>query len=74
MLCGCVRFLCDPMDSSFHGDSLAKILECVGMHSSRGSSHTKDRTKYPTLQEDSLPSEPRGKPLYKDTTKQKADI
>ena len=41
----------------------ARILEWVTMLSSRGSSQPKDQTRSPTLQADSWPSEPPGKPL-----------
>ena len=40
----------------------ARILEWVAMPSSRGSSNTKIEPRSPTLQEDSLLSEPWGKP------------
>ena len=57
--------LCDPMDCSLPGSSVrgilqAKILEWVAMPSSRGSS----QPRFLALQEDSLPSEPPGKPFY----------
>ena len=53
--------LCDPMDcsppgSSVHGILQERILEWVAISSSR------DRTRSPALQADSLPSEPPGKP------------
>ena len=59
--------LCDPMDcsppgSSVHGILQARILEWVAMPSSRGSSSPGIEPKSPTLQADSLPSEPPGKP------------
>ena len=55
--------LCDPMDcrppgSSVHGILQARILEWVAMPSSRGS----PQPRSPVLQEDSLLSEPPGKP------------
>ena len=55
--------LCDPMDCSPPGSSVlgilqARTLERVAMPSSRGSSQPRS----PTLQADSLPSEPPGKP------------
>ena len=57
--------LCDPMDhsspsSSVRGILQARILEWVAMPSSRGSTMS---PKSPALWEDSLPSEPPGKPL-----------
>ena len=45
--------LCDPMDW---------ILEWVAFPFFRGSSQPKDWTRSPTLQGDSLPAEPQGKP------------
>ena len=58
---------CDPMDcslpgSSVHGILQGRILEWVTMPSSRGSSQPRVRTESPTLQVDSLPSEPQRKP------------
>ena len=58
--------LCDPMDCSPPGSSVqgvlqARILQWVAMPSSRGSSQLRDWTQSPTLQADSLPSEPPGK-------------
>ena len=55
--------LCDPMDcgppgSSVHGILQARILEWVAISFSRGSSQPRDQTWSPTLQADSLPSEP----------------
>ena len=59
--------LCDPMDCSPPGSSVygilqARILEWVAVPSSRGSSQPRDWTQSPTLQADSLSSEPPGKP------------
>ena len=42
-LCGPMD--CSPPDSSVHGILQARILECVAMPSSRGSSQPKDRTQ-----------------------------
>ena len=58
---------CDPMDyrlpgSSVHGIFQARILEWVAISFSRESSQPRDRIWSPTLQADSLPSEPPGKP------------
>ena len=55
--------LCDPMDCSLPGSSVqgilqARILEWVAISFSRGSS----RPRFPTLQADTLLSEPPGKP------------
>ena len=59
--------LCDPTDcsppgSSVHGILQARILEWVDMPSSRASSQPRDQPRSPTLQADSLPAEPQGKP------------
>ena len=51
---------CSPPGSSVHGTLQAKILEWVAIPFSRGSSQPRDWT----LQADSLPSEPPGKPFY----------
>ena len=48
----------DPMDYTVHGILQARILECVAIPFSRGSSQPRS----PALQADSLPSEPPGKP------------
>ena len=58
--------LCDPVDcnppsSSVHGILQARILEWVTIPSSRGSSWPGMEAGSPTLQADSLPSEPPGK-------------
>ena len=63
----CRVWLWDPMDcsppgSSVHGLLQAKILEWVAMPSSRGSSQPGIKPRFPTLQADSIPSEPPGKP------------
>ena len=50
--------LCDPMDYIVHEILQARILEWVAFPFSRGSFQPRD----PTLQADSLPAEPRGKP------------
>ena len=62
----CLTFY-DPMDcslpvSSVHGILQASILEWVAMPSSKGSSQPRDPSVSPVLQEDSLPSEPPGRP------------
>ena len=51
--------LFDPMDYMVHGILQARILQWVPFPFSRGSSQPKDQT---TLQVDSLPAEPQGKP------------
>ena len=58
----CTTF-CDPMDYTFHGILQARILEWVAFPFSRRSSQPRDRTLWSlTLQVDSLPTEPQGKP------------
>ena len=59
--------LCDPMDcsppgSSVHGVLQARILEWAAVPFSRGSSNPGIESRCPTLQVDSLPAEPQGKP------------
>ena len=73
-LCVCVCLvtqscltLCDPMDcsppgSSVHGSLQARTLEWVAMPSSKLSSQPRGGTRSPSLQVDSLLSEPPGKP------------
>ena len=51
--------LCDPMDYTVHGILLIRILEWVAVPFLRGSS----KPRSPTLQADSLPAEPPGKPI-----------
>ena len=57
--------LCDTMDcsppGSFHGILQARILEWIAMPFSRGSSQLKE-PESPSLQADSLPPKPPGKP------------
>ena len=48
----CDRMDCSPLGSSVHGILLARILEWVAIGFSRGSSHPRDRTRVPALQED----------------------
>ena len=75
-LCMCVYVLvawscltlCDPMDcsptgSSVHGILQARILKWVASSFSRVSSQPRVKPGSPTLQADSLPSEPPGKPM-----------
>ena len=55
----------DPMDCSLpgsfvHGISQARILKCVAISFSRGSSQSRDWPRYPALQEDSLLTKPPG--------------
>ena len=66
--------LCHPMDcslpgSSVHGILQVRILECVAISSSRGSSQPRgSNLGLLHWQADSLPSEPPGKPVYSLTT------
>ena len=64
-LCGCsvMSNFCDPMDwplpgSSVHRILQGRILKWVAMPSSRGSSQPRGQTRSPSLQADSLPTEP----------------
>ena len=52
------------MDSTVHGIPQARILEWVAFPFSRGSSSPRIEPSSPTLQEDSLPGEPQGKPIW----------
>ena len=54
--------LCDPMDYIVHGILQARILEWVAFPFSRRSLQPRS----PTLQADSLPSEPPMKPLFEE--------
>ena len=56
------QILCDPMDYTVHEILQARILECVAVPSPRGLSNPGIEPRSPTLQEDSLPAEPQGKP------------
>ena len=53
---------CSPLGSSTHGIFQASILEWVAISFSRESSHQGIASRSPTLQADSSPSEPPGKP------------
>ena len=52
------------MDYTVHGILQARILEWVAFSFSRGSSHARYQTQSPTLQMDSLPADPQGKPKW----------
>ena len=54
--------LCNPMDYTVHGILQARILEWVAFLFSRGSSQPRDQAQVSTLQADSLPAKPPGKP------------
>ena len=60
----CDSIYCSLPVSSVNGIFQAKILAWVAMPSSRGSSQPRDPTMSPTLQLNSLPSEPPGKTRY----------
>ena len=55
--------LCDHMDYTVHGILQARMLEWVALPFSRGTSQTRGiEPGSPTMQADSLPAEPPGKP------------
>ena len=54
--------LCDPMGCTVHGVLQARTLERVAFPFSRGSSQPREQPRSPSLQVDSLPAEPQGKP------------
>ena len=54
--------LCDPMDHRVHGILQARILEWVAFPFSRGLPNPGIKPRSHTLQVDSLPAEPQGKP------------
>ena len=62
--------LCDLMDYTARGILQARILEWVAFPFFRGSSQPRIEPRSPTLQADSLPAEPQGKPRkYKELSK-----
>ena len=60
----CNSMGCIPSGSSVCDISQARILDRVAIPSSRGSSRPRDETQVSCIVEDSLPSEPPGKPLW----------
>ena len=54
--------LCDPVDYTVYGILHARILDWVAFSFSRESSNRGIEPRLPTLQADSLPAEPQGKP------------
>ena len=54
--------LCDPMDCIVHGILQARILEWVAFPSPGDLLNPAIEPRSPTLQADSLPTEPQGKP------------
>jgi len=54
--------LCDPMDYIVHGIIQARILEWVASPFFRDLPDPWIEPRFPTLQADSIPSEPQGKP------------
>ena len=54
--------LCDPMDYTVCGILQARILEWVTISCSRNLPNPGIKPRSPTLQADSLPAEPQGKP------------
>ena len=59
--------LCVSMDYIVHGILQARILECIAFPFSRGSYNPGIKPRSPTLQADSLPAEPPGKPCGKES-------
>ena len=55
--------VCNPMDYTVHGILQASILESVAVPFSRGLPNSGIEPRSPALQEDSLPTEPPGKPM-----------
>ena len=53
--------VCDPLDCTVHGILQARILECLAVPSSRGSSQTRDQNQVSHIAADSLPAESPGK-------------
>ena len=56
--------LCNPMGYTVHGILQARILEWVAFLFSKGSSNPGIEPRSSTLQVDSLPAEPSGKPMW----------
>ena len=56
--------LCDPMDYTVHGILQARILEWVAIPFCKDLPNPGTEPGSPTLQTDSLPAEPQGKPMY----------
>ena len=54
--------ICNPMNYTVDGILQARILEWVAFPFSRGIFPTRDLTRSPTLQMNSLPAEPQGSP------------
>ena len=70
--------LCDPMDcslpsSSVHGILQARVLEWVAISFSRDLPHVGSEPRSPTLQADSLPTEPLGKPCGHESEQTQAE-
>ena len=57
-----VRLFATPWTIQIHGILWARILEWVAFSFSRGSSQPRIKPRSPSLQADSLPTEPQGKP------------
>ena len=55
--------LCEPMDYTVHGILQARILEWIAFPPFQGIFPEGIKPRSPTLQVDSLPAEPQGKPL-----------
>ena len=57
--------ICDPMDYAIHGILQARILEWYAFPSPGDLPNPGIELRSPTLQADSLPAEPQGKPYTK---------
>ena len=55
--------LCNPMGYTVHGILRARILEWVAFPFSRDLPNPSTEPRSPTMQADSLPAEPQGKPI-----------
>ena len=60
--------LCEPVDYADHGILQAKILEWVAFHSLGDLPNPGIEPRSPTLQANSLPAEPQGKPKATSTS------
>ena len=60
----CKSMDCSPPDSSVHGISQTRTLECVAMPFSRGSSQLRDQTQVSCFAGRFFTAEPLGKPMY----------
>ena len=70
----CPTYACSLPGSSIHRIFQTRILVWFANSFSRGSSQPRDRTWSPSLQADSLPSEPPGKPNVCTATKKMSEF